>query len=141
MSNNIAVITQEQIEPDLLPNPRLTMALPYLAPLLVPQLPGKKLIQRTLWGKVAIPPATEHDLVQVQSHYRGSTKVKAHKRTMTGRSHDKMKKGKTNKTKKKKGKPKHYDFSREPEDCKQSVQLAHSLHIEEMKSLFSSFNK
>jgi hypothetical protein len=141
MSNRIAVVNQTQIETEVLANPRLTMALPYLAPLLVPQIPEKKLIQKTLWGKVAVAPAPEYDLVQVQSHYRGSTKVQAHKRTITAKPHGNKKKTKTNKSKQKTGQNKHSAFPKGPDDCKESVQLAYSLHIKEMKSLFNSFKK
>jgi hypothetical protein len=47
----IAVITQEEFEPKLLPNTNPTMALPFLDPLFVPQFPRKKLLQMKLWGK------------------------------------------------------------------------------------------
>jgi hypothetical protein len=40
------LIAQDEFEDNLLPNPRLTMALPYLAPFVItPQVPKKKLIQ------------------------------------------------------------------------------------------------
>jgi hypothetical protein len=40
------LITQDEFEEKLLPNPRLTMALPYLAPMVIPlQVPKKKLNQ------------------------------------------------------------------------------------------------
>ena len=96
MSNNFAVITQTQVESEVLPNPRLTMARPYYAPLLVPQLPEKKLIQRTLWGKVAVHPVPKHDLVLVQTHYHGSTKAHAHKRTITVKTHGNKKRERPN---------------------------------------------
>jgi hypothetical protein len=51
MSTNIAVITQEESEPKLLPNANPTMALPFLDPLFVPQFPKKKLLQMKLWAK------------------------------------------------------------------------------------------
>jgi hypothetical protein len=37
MPNNILVITLEEFEPAILPNPKLTIALPNLATLSVPQ--------------------------------------------------------------------------------------------------------
>jgi hypothetical protein len=47
MSNNIPVTTQEEFEPNLLPNPKLTMDLPYFAPLLlVPQFAEQKFLLR-----------------------------------------------------------------------------------------------
>jgi hypothetical protein len=78
MPNNIAVITQEEFEPKFLPNPNLTMALPYLAPLLVPQFSENKLLQMNLWGKVATPVPPDHDFIQVQGHNCSSTQIQAH---------------------------------------------------------------
>jgi hypothetical protein len=104
MSNNIAVITQDEFEHNLFPNPGLTMALPYLALLVIPQVPQKKLIQRTLWGKVAVP-APEPDFIQVESHYCRSTKVLAHKITITAKPHGNRTKATTNKSRKKTSKP------------------------------------
>ena len=69
MSNNIPVITQEEYEPKLLLNPKLAMALPYLAPILVSQFP-EKMLRMTLWGKVAaISP--EPDFIQDQRDNHG----------------------------------------------------------------------
>ena len=78
MSNNIPGITQDEFDPNLLPNPSLTMAIPYVASLSVPQLPKNKLIQSALWGQVVVP-NTKHASIPVQTHYRGSSKVQAHK--------------------------------------------------------------
>jgi hypothetical protein len=50
MSNNIPVITQEKFEPTaVLPNPKLTMALPSFL----------KMLQMTIWGRVAKPTSPE----------------------------------------------------------------------------------
>jgi hypothetical protein len=45
MPTNIAVITQEEFEPKLLPKANPTMAIPFLDPLFVPKLPQKKFLQ------------------------------------------------------------------------------------------------
>jgi hypothetical protein len=138
MSNNIAVITQTQIDPEDDPITEPTMALPHWAAVLDTKFPKKKLIQGTLkWGNVAVAtPSPEHDLVEVESHYRGSTKVQAHKRKINIKSDGNKKKGKT-----KKSKQNTEAIPKVTEECKESVQLAHSLHIQEMKSLINSFKK
>jgi hypothetical protein len=45
------------------------------------------------------------------------------------------KKSKTIKSKKKIGKPKHCAFPIVQDDCKESVQLTHSLHIQEQRDI------
>jgi hypothetical protein len=77
MSNNIAGITQDEFEPNLLPNLNLTMAIPGLATLPVAQFPKKKWLQKTMSGKVA-PPSHETQNIQVQGHNHGSTQVHSH---------------------------------------------------------------
>jgi hypothetical protein len=138
MSNNIPVITQEEYEPKVLPKPKLTMALPNLAALSVPQLPKRKLLQMTLWGKV-ITPATEPDFIQVQAHNHGSVQVEAHRHKITAKANGNKKRVKTIQSKKKTGQPKYSTFPKVPDDCKESVQLAHSLHFQEIKNLVNSF--
>jgi hypothetical protein len=53
------------------------MALPFLAPLLIPQFPKKKLLQMSLCGKDNTP-VPEPAFLQVPSHNLGSGKVGAH---------------------------------------------------------------
>ena len=120
MSNNFAVITQDDFEEAILPNPRLTMAIPNLAPMLVAKIPEKKMHQQGLWGRVAkAPPAV---------------KLKEYNRKRAEKSNGSNKKAKTIKDKKKNG-----AIPNVQEDCKESKQLAHSLHIQELKNLFNSF--
>ena len=94
MSSNIAVITQDEFEETLLPNLRMTIALPHLAPMLVAKITEKKMHQQGLWGRVA-KPAPGHDFIQVQRHTPGSLKVKAHNRKITEKYNGNNKKAKT----------------------------------------------
>jgi hypothetical protein len=98
MSNNIAVITQEEIAEKNLPNPTLTMALPYLAPASVPKLAKKKLQQKGIFGKEAI------EGVKVQAHMRGNKLVNAYEQKLTTKAKSNNKRDKTIKPKKKAGK-------------------------------------
>jgi hypothetical protein len=59
----IAVITQEE-------NANPTMALPFLDTFLVPQIPEKKMTQRTMFGMLAPP---THANVLVNGHWRENT--------------------------------------------------------------------
>jgi hypothetical protein len=140
MSNNIPVVTQEEFEPKVLPKPKVAMALPNMDPILVAQFPKKKLLQMTLWGKVKAP-APVPDFIQVQSHNRGSIQVQAHKRKITSKPNGNKKKAKSIKSEKKTGQAKAATLAKVPDDCKESVQLAHSLHFQEIKNLFNSFKK
>jgi hypothetical protein len=75
-TNILAVITQEEFEPKLLPNnANPTMALQFLAPLLVPQFPENKTTQRTLFGRAAPP---THETVPVKDHFCGFIQVQFH---------------------------------------------------------------
>jgi hypothetical protein len=58
MSNNITGITQEEFEPKILLNVNLTTAVSYVDTLLVSQFPKKKLLQITMFRRVA-PPSPE----------------------------------------------------------------------------------
>jgi hypothetical protein len=131
MYNNIPVITQEEFEQKAQLIPRLTMAPPSLAAALVPQLPEKKFIQKGLWGK-----QVEHStkVTKVKAYWKGSKLVKAHDRIIETKTKGNKKKAKNTKCKKKTA-PKHSAFAKVPDDCKESVQLAHSLHIQELKNL------
>jgi hypothetical protein len=62
---HLAVITQQEFEPKLLPNANMTTSIPYLATLSVPQFP------KTQWTRVA-PPSPETKKISVQGHIRGS---------------------------------------------------------------------
>jgi hypothetical protein len=64
------LITQDEFEKNLLPNPRrLTMDLPYLAPMVIAvQAPKKKLNQIGLWGRDVVVPTPGQDFIQVGAH-------------------------------------------------------------------------
>jgi hypothetical protein len=145
MPTLVAVITQEEVEPTLLPNPNLTMAIPSLAAVTIPKIPKKKLLQRTMYfGKMNPPrmaaPDPKTKKIEVPGHYRRSFKVRPHTRIVKD-AEGKKKETKSPKSKKKYGKPNLSAFQKVKDDCKESVQLAHSLHIEEMKNLMNSFKK
>jgi len=135
----IAVIIREESEPKLLPNANPTMALPFLAPFLVPQVHKKKLLQMKLWAKDDSP-APELNFIQVPSHIRGSSSVRDHRRyTTPAKSYRGKKKDKAFTPKKKTGQAKYFGFLKAKADCKETVQLATSLHIEYLKDLVNSF--
>jgi hypothetical protein len=135
MYNNIPVVTQEEFEQQARPIPRLTMAPPSLAAAVVPQLPKKKLIQKGLWGK-QVEVATK--VTKVKAYWKGSTQVKAHNRIIEAKIHGNKKEVKNIKYKKKTEEPKHVAFAKVPDDCKESVELAHSLHIQELQDFMRS---
>jgi hypothetical protein len=134
MYNNIPVITQEEFDQQARPIQRLTMAPPSLAAALVPKLEEKKWIQKGLWGKQVIEPATKPSpkVTKVKAYWKGSSQVKAH---------DRKKKAGSIKNKKKHEEPKSFAFAKMPEDCKESVQLAHSLHIQELQNFMRKVKK
>ena len=136
MPTNIAVITQEEFEHNLLPNANPIMAIPYLTTLKDPQFPKKKMTQeRTLVGRVA-PPSPKTIQVPVKDHFCGFTKVQFHMCIVKVKPNGNKKKSKTIKSKKKIGKPKHCAFPKVQDDCKECVQLTHSLHIiQELRDL------
>jgi hypothetical protein len=126
--NMPTLITQDEFEETILPNPRLTMALPYLAPMVIPlQVPKNKVIQIGLWGR-AVVPAPGPPPIQVGEHTRGGRKVEAHKRKVAVKS-------KATKSKKKTGKAKHSAFHNGQNDCKESVNLARTLYFQELRNL------
>ena len=129
MSNNIAVITQDDFEETIVPNQRVTMTIPNLAPMLVAKIPEKKMHQQGLWGRDVKP-----------TH---AIKVKGHTRKIAGKQNgnNKRAKAKAIKNKKKNGGNEHSAITNVQEDCKESKQLAHSLHIQEMQNLFNTFKK
>ena len=124
-------ITQTQEEND---NP--TMALPFLETFLVPQqIPEKKVIKKTLmgFGKKFGP---THELRPVNGHVCGETTfVTTHMHKMKIRKQGDKKESKNNNSKKKTGKAKHGAFPKVQNDYKESVQLAHSLNIQELRDL------
>ena len=135
----ITVITQEDSEPKVLTVAPTTMALPVLNHLFVPQFPKKKLLQMKLWA-VDDAPAPELEFIQVPSHIRGSSSVRDHRRYANhAKSHGKKKNEKTIKSKRKTGEAKHPGFPKAKADCKETVQLAFSLHIEYLQDLVNSF--
>jgi hypothetical protein len=78
MSNNIAVITQEEIEPEIERDLTLTMALPGLAPASIPKSSKKKLHQKEIFEK-----KEGLEGVKVQAHMRGSKIVHAYEQKLT----------------------------------------------------------
>ena len=140
MPTMIAVITQEEPEPKLLRNANPTMAPPLLDPLFVPQFPKKKLLQSKLWAKKEDSPAPEPDFIQVATHNRGYTKVQGYKKyTTPAKSHGKKEKNKAIKSKKKTRQAKYPGFPKAKADCKETLQLAHTLRIKYLKELVNSF--
>ena len=137
MSSNYAVITQDEFDETLIPNPRVTMAIPHVASMLgSDKIKKKKFTQEGLWGRV--PKSTT---IEIPSHKRGSSQVGAHLRKVTNNSNGSKKKDKVNKSKNTSGKAKHQAYTKTKDDCKESVQLAHSLHIKELRELVNSFKK
>jgi hypothetical protein len=141
MSSNIAVITQDEFEETVLPNPSLTMAHPHEGPMMVAKIPEKKLIQKGLWGRVAKKKPKTTTTIDVEAHTRGSHQVEAHKRKVTTNSNGNKKNSKSIKAKKGKGTTKHSVFPKVQNDCRESVQLARSLHIQELRDLVNRFKK
>jgi hypothetical protein len=140
MPTMIAVITQEESEPKILPPANPTMALPFSDTLLVPQTPQKKFVQMTLWAKNDDAPAPEPDFIQVARHNRGSSSVRDHKRyTVPSKSHGIKKQDKAIKSKKKTGQAKHSWLLKAKADCPETLQLANTLHIKYMQDLVNSF--
>jgi hypothetical protein len=129
----IEMITQEKFEHKLLPNANLTMALPFLAPLLVPQFPEKKITQRTLLSGRVAPPTHAH--VTGNDHFHGNTYVPPHMPRVKIKPNGNKKKSNTINSKKKTGKAKHGAFPKVQDGCKESVQLACSLQIQELRDL------
>jgi hypothetical protein len=99
------VITQEEFEHKLLPNANPTMALPYLARLLLPQFPEKKMTQRTLFG-TRVDTHT-HETRPVNEHFYGNTKIQSHMCRVMIKPNANKKKSNTINSKKKTGKVKH----------------------------------
>jgi hypothetical protein len=97
------------------------------------QVPKKKVKQIGLWGR-AVVPAPGPPPIQVGEHTRGGKKVEAHKRKVAVKS-------KTPKSKKKTGKAKHSAFHNGQNDCKESVNLARTLYIQELRNLVKNKNK
>jgi hypothetical protein len=143
MPTTIAVVTQEESEPNLLPNAnRTSKTLPFLDPLFVPQFPKKKLLQMKLWAKKKDDaPAPEPNFIQVPSCNRGSSSsIRDHRRyTTPAKSHGNKKKDKAIKSKKKTGQAKHPSFPKAKADCKETVQLANTLPIQYLKYLVNTF--
>jgi hypothetical protein len=71
------LITQDEFEPNVLPNPNLIMEIPALATLPVAQFLKKKLLERSTFGKVA-PPSPKTKNNQVWGHNHGSEQVHSH---------------------------------------------------------------
>jgi hypothetical protein len=94
------------------------------------------LLRRHLWGKVTVP-APEPNCIPAQSHYHGSTKVLAHIQKILASSMATCKRQSPSNQRRRLDKT-----LKVPDDCKkESVQLAHSLHSQEMKNIFNSYKK
>jgi hypothetical protein len=94
------LITQDEFEPNLLPNPNLTMdIIVFVATLPVAQFPKMKFQQLTLFGRMA-PPSPETKSVQVQGHNHGSRQVHSRLYKINARAHGNKKETKTTKSKK-----------------------------------------
>ena len=142
MPTNIAVITHEEFAPKLLSKANLTMAIPFLDTLFVPKLPKKNFHQMKLWATQDDAPAPEPHFIQVLSHNRGSSKVQGYKYyTTPSKSQGPQKKCKVVKSKKKTGQFNHPGFPKAKDDCKETVQLAYSLHIQELRDLVKGSKK
>jgi hypothetical protein len=123
MANNIAVITQEEIEPENGRDLTQTMAIPDLAPASIPKLAKKKWQQKGIFGKKAI------EGVKVQAHMRGSKMVNAYERKLTSNNG----KGKTMKQNRKAAKVQ--------ADWKKSVKLARDLDLQDKIDYFEALRK
>ena len=116
------------------------MAIPHLATMLVPKVIKKKFTQEGLWGRVP-KEKPKTTTIEIPSHKRGSSQVGAHLRTVTNNTNGNKKKDMVIKSKKSSEKAKHHAYPKTKDDCKESVQLAHSLHIKELRELVNSFKK
>jgi hypothetical protein len=124
-------VTQTQEEND---NP--TMAHPVLETFLAPQIPKKFLQSKFSWAKTEDEaPVSGPDFIQVPDHMRGNTKVQGYKKYITpAKSQGNKKKDKAIKSKKKTGPAKHPSFPKAKADCKETLQLAHTLRIKYLKA-------
>jgi hypothetical protein len=89
------------------------------------------------------PPSPETKTIQIQGPNRGSTQVHSHLCKINAKAHGNKKETKATKSKKKTGKPKHSAFHKNhgQDDCKESVQLAKTLHIQELRNLMNRNKK
>ena len=139
MPTMVAVITQDDSEPEVVPNANPNMALTLFKPFIVPKVPKKKLLQMTLWAKKEDAPAPDPDFIKVAGHKRASSNVRNHKRyTASSKSGGITEKGKATKSKKKPGLAKHTGYLKAKDDCKETLQLAYTLHIQYLKDLVHS---
>jgi hypothetical protein len=82
-------------------------------------------------NEVAPAPSPKTKTIQVHPHLR---KINA-------KAHGSKKETKATKSKKKTGKPKHSAFHNGQDDCKESVQLAKTLHIQELMNIMNRNRK
>ena len=95
-----------------------------------------------LWVKQDDAPAPDSHFIQVLSHNRGSSKVPGYKYYPTpSKSQGPQKKYKVIKSKKKTGQFNHPGFPKAKDECKETVQLAYSLHIQELRDLVKGSKK
>jgi hypothetical protein len=137
MSNNLAVITQDEFEPNILPNSNLTMAS-------LPMITKKKFVQRAFYfGKRTHPkmaaPTKATRKIRVPQHKRGCSQISGHTRTVKDQKDGNKKEGKSRKIQKKKPDAKKNAFAKE--DCKESVRLAKQIDIEQRWEYVKKFKK
>jgi hypothetical protein len=90
-----------------------------------------------LWGRDVVP-APKKDFIQVGALNCGDTKVEAHGRKITVKAKGNNKDTKVTKSK---TKTKHSAFHNNGQnDCKESVKLAKTLHIQELMNLIKKLS-
>jgi hypothetical protein len=87
------------------------------------------------------PPSPKTKTIQVQGHNRGSTQVYSHLCKINAKAHGNKRATKATKSKKVTGKPKQNAFHSGEDDCKDSVALAKSLEIQELRDLMNRIKK
>ena len=134
MSYNVPMVTQDEIVEKSRPIEAATMATPSLAAALDPKRAEKKMVQTDFWGQKLEVKPTKFSSVKSYVTKAGKT-VKKHVGITEDNSHGKKKKAKTVKSNKTGKQAKHCVYPKDPKDDKNSVQLATSLHIQELRNM------
>ena len=137
MNDNLPVITREEDEKETKTNWRATMAPPDMETTTQRnQLPKKKWVQKGLWGKHVEGNTTKETKTCKVKDYvkKDNTPVKGHDRNIRANpsAEKRVKTKRSNKTGKR---AKHCVYPKDPKDDKNSVQLATSLHIQELRNM------
>jgi hypothetical protein len=90
-----------------------------------------------MWKNRVAPPSPQTKTIHVQGHNHRSSQVHSHICKINTKAHVNKKETKATKSKKKTGKPKHSAFHNGQDECKESVQLAKALHIQELRNLMN----